>query len=271
MIVATQVPLKKCLDKIKTCSRMSCPGKVWKISLDISRYFWFLFIFLLQGSSGVWERWCHIQKPLWTARGPISCRAFVLVGSSKNSDPLPRQHAEQASSWLTLASAQISPASPVAQPAAPRRARLFPHLFNCSPSSLIKGGVRQWREQLQEWVRDAATDVRSKGGGGGQPKLPNHKVSWREIKQCGSCGPCCNGSLFWCFLGQIVPLTTHKLSFSTCGPSENVLSPPPSDSPGCKACTGLTTSSEKWEIFDPEQNSAQSKEIQFLQIISFYF
>ena len=23
-----QVPLKKCLDKIKTCSRMSCPGKV---------------------------------------------------------------------------------------------------------------------------------------------------------------------------------------------------------------------------------------------------
>ena len=64
---------------------------------------------------------------------------------------------------------------------------------------------------------------------------------------------------------------THKLSFSTCGPSENVLSPPPSDSPGYKACTGLTTSSEKWEIFDPEQNSAQSKEIQFLQIISFYF
>ena len=59
-----QVPLKKCLDKIKTCSRMSCPGKVCNqkiIFLTLLNFFEiysslkFEIFSSFEGSTSVWE------------------------------------------------------------------------------------------------------------------------------------------------------------------------------------------------------------------------
>ena len=98
-----QVPLKKCLDKIKTCSRMSCPGKVCKQKIIFWPWLFLRYIPLLklleiftslEGSPSVWEWWCHLQEPVRIARGAISFlffpdEALVLVVSPKKFWPPP--------------------------------------------------------------------------------------------------------------------------------------------------------------------------------------
>ena len=99
----------------------------------------FEIIFLLEGSASVWKRWSHLQKPLRTARGPISSTALVfpekLRPSEKKTDPV---HQATCRAGVQLAHSgrctDLSTNGPTCPTSCPEmEGKVVPTPFNCSP------------------------------------------------------------------------------------------------------------------------------------------